>query len=267
MALGPPSPSTPVCVTGASSGICAELARALAQRGHALLLVARRRDRLEALGEELVREHGVEVEVHPADLGDREGRQGLLERLGRDGVGGLCNNAGFGSHGRLLELDPAKEAQMIELNVVAVHELTLGVLPALVGQGHGAVLNVASLAAFQPLPRMATYAATKAFVQSFSEAVHAELAGTGVSVTALCPGPVPTEFGKVAGVGAFDEDRGLPKPISMDAPDVAEAAVRGMVRGARSVVPGVTWKATATAGRLVPRSALLPAFKRAARYM
>lgn len=265
MALPAPSPATPVCITGASSGIGAELARSLARRGHALILVARRKDRLEELAAALRAEHGVEVRVHPCDLGDHEAREALIDGLGP--VGGFVNNAGFGSHGKLLELERHRETQMIELNVTALHELTLAVLPGMVERGSGAVLNLASLAAFQPLPRMATYAATKAFVQSFSEAAHSELAGTGVSVTSLCPGPVPTEFGKVAGVGSFDEDRGLPKPISMDAPDVAEAGVRGMERGARSVVPGAAWKGTALAGRVIPRTALLPAFKRAARYM
>jgi uncharacterized protein len=263
MALPAPSPSARVCVTGASSGIGAEIAKSLARRGYPLLLVARRRDRLEDLARELATQHGVDAEVHAADLADEEARETVAGKLA-DCVG-LVNNAGYGSHGKAVDLDREWESGMVELNVKALHALTLAHLPHLVEHGAGAVLNVASLASFQPLPRMATYAATKAFVLSFSEAVHEELRGTGVSVTALCPGPVPTEFGVVANVGAFDENRGLPKPISMDAPDVAEAGVQGMLRGARSVVPGLTWKATSVGGRFLPRSALLPAFKVAAR--
>lgn len=262
MALPAASPTAVVCVTGASSGIGADIARSLARRGYSLLLVARREDRLKDLALELGERHAVKAEIHAADLADREAREVLADRLGD--VAGLVNNAGYGSHGRLLDLDPAWEAGMIELNVAALHELTLAVLPGMARRGAGAVLNVASLAAFQPLPQMATYAATKAFVQSFSEAAHAELAGTGVSVTTLSPGPVPTEFGKVAGVGAFDESKGLPRPISMPSPQVAEAGVEGMVEGARTVVPGLPWKATALGGRLVPRGALLPVFRRVA---
>jgi uncharacterized protein len=256
MALQAPSPEARVAITGASSGIGAEIARALAQRGYPLLLIARRRDRLE----ELAAAVPVDAQVHVADLQDGEARKALHEPL--KACAGLVNNAGYGSHGPVIEQDLEWETGMVELNVKALLELTLAVLPAYVERGHGAVMNVASLAANQPLPTMATYAATKAFVHNFSEAVHEELAGTGVSVTSLCPGPVPTEFGKVAGAAAFDEDRGLPKPISMDAPSVAEAGVRGMVKGARTVVPGLTWKAASLTGRVMPRTALLPAFKR-----
>ena len=193
MSLPPPNLDTVVVVTGASSGLGAELSRQLAALGHDLVVVARRQDRLEALAEELRRQHGVTVLVTPADLSKAAPRKRLVEalRASEKTVVGLCNNAGFGTFGRVLELDPRREAEMVALNVTAVHELTLAFVPAMVQRRAGAILNVASLAAFQPLPDMATYAATKAFVQSFSEALHAELAGTGVSCTTLCPGPSP----------------------------------------------------------------------------
>src|SRR5919205_1355719 len=155
------------------------------------------------------------------------------------------------------------QAAMVQLNVAAVHELTLAFLGPMVEHRAGAILNVASLAAFQPVPGMATYAATKAFVQSFSEALHAELAGTGVSCTVLAPGPVPTEFGAVAGTEGVESL--VPGFVSEPPEEVAAAAVRGMLRGRRSVVPGTATKALATGGRYVPRSILLPAARRARR--
>jgi uncharacterized protein len=262
MSLPAPSLDTVVVVTGASSGIGAELSRQLAALGHDLVVVARRRDRLEALAEELRRQHGVTVLVTPADLSKAAPRKRLVQalRTSEKTVVGLCNNAGFGTFGRVLELDPRREAEMVALNVTAVHELTLAFVPAMVERRAGAILNVASLAAFQPLPDMATYAATKAFVQSFSEALHAELAGTGVSCTTLCPGPSPTEFGAVS--GSADSEWML-SFASVAPEDVVSAAVRGMLRGRRSVIPGVAPKALAAGGRLAPRSVLLPAARKA----
>jgi short-subunit dehydrogenase len=259
MSLPVAGPSTSVVVTGASSGIGAELARHIAELGHGVILAARRKERLDELAEDLRTTHRVDVRVVAVDLGTHEGRAELLAQIsasGRDVVG-LCNNAGFGSYGRLRELDPEREAEMVELNVVALHELTLALLPRLLDRGAGAILNVASVAAFQPVPNMATYAASKAFVQTFSEAVHAELAGTGVSCTTLCPGPVPTEFGETS--GADDALSALPGAVTLPPADVATAAVRGMLRGKRTVVPGLATKAMATGGRLVPRTVLLPA--------
>jgi short-subunit dehydrogenase len=259
MSLPAATPSTTIVVTGASSGIGTELARQLAELGHGLILAARRGDRLDELAAELRTAHEIDVRVVVTDLGTVDGRSELLAAItasGRDVVG-LCNNAGFGSYGRLRDLDPAREAEMVELNVAALHELTLAVLPRLLERGAGAILNVASVAAFQPVPNMATYAATKAFVQTFSEAVHAELAGTGVSCTTLCPGPVPTEFGETS--GADDALGALPGAVTLPPEEVAAAAVRGMVRGRRSVVPGMATKALAAGGRFVPRTVLLPA--------
>ena len=176
---------------------------------------------------------------------------------------GVCNNAGFGSAGLFHVADPEREAQMVRVNVEALHDLTGAFLRPMVARGTGAILNVASIAAHQPLPTMATYAATKAFVLSFSEAVHAELAGTGVSVTCACPGPTHSEFGAVAGVG--ETEARAPELAYMESPEVARAAVEAMAAGRRSVTPGITNKALAVGGRLVPRTLLLPAARRLGR--
>ena len=251
-----------IVITGASSGIGAELARELASRGHGLTLVARRRDRLDELAGELTREHDVDVAVKPCDLAKPAERARLIKAL-RDSartVVGMCNNAGYGTVGRFAELPLEREVGEVRLNVEALVELTGAFVPDMVEQGEGAILNVASTASFQPLPGMATYAATKAFVRSFSEAVHAELSGTGVSITTLCPGFTETEFGEVAGAGSFESK--FPGFIVLNAKDVAREAVDGMESGARSVVPGVIHKAHAFSSRFVPNTLLLPIAKR-----
>lgn len=262
MSLPDPSPTSLVLVTGASSGIGTELARGLAARGHDLAIVARRADRLETLAQELRDEHGVAVDVHVHDLGKRSERRVLLAALEADGrtVVGVCNCAGFGTAGSFLELDLERELEEVEVDVAAVLELTHAFLPAMVRAGAGAVLNVASIAAFQPIPRMATYSASKAFVQTFSEAVHEELRGTGVSCTALCPGPVPTEWAQTAGAEAV-----MIGPAQVSPRAVAAAAIGGMVDGRRSVVPGVVPKAMSVGGRFTPRTVLLPAIALGAR--
>jgi short-subunit dehydrogenase len=259
MSLPAPAFDTTVLVTGASSGIGAELARQLAALGHDLVLVARREERLEALADEVRRQHGVAALVTPTDLGKAAPRKRLIEAVRGSGktVVGLCNDAGFGTYGRLHELDPRREGEMLAVNAVAVHELTLAFVPAMIERGAGAILNVASIAAFQPLPNMATYAATKAFVQTFSEALHGELAGTGVSCTTLAPGPSSTEFGMVAGTNGSESV--LPGRVTLPPEEIAAAGVRGMLRGRRSVIPGAASKALAAGGRFAPRGMLLPA--------
>jgi len=258
VSLPQPDSSSTVLVTGASSGIGAELARQLARRGHGLTLVARRKERLTELAEECRSAHGVEVEVYASDLGRPASRTRLITTLndGDKAVVGVCNNAGFGSFGRFHELDLDNESEMVRLNVDAVQELTGAFLPAMVRRRAGAVLNLGSVAGFQPIPGNATYAATKAFVNSFSEAVHADLGGTGVSCSALCPGPVSTEFGEVAGAGEFGSG---PDFLWSKPSEVALAGVEAMVKGRRMVIPGLSNRAAATGGRFVPRSVLLPA--------
>lgn len=264
MSLPAAAADSVVVVTGASSGIGAELARSLATLGHDLVLVARRADRLAELAAELRADRGREVLVHAADLTSTAAREGLLGFVADAGrtITGLCNNAGYGLAGRAWSLDLDDDRGQIELNVVALHDLTLLVLPGMVERGSGAVLNVASGAAFQPLPGMATYAATKAFVHAFSEALHTELAGTGVSVTTLYPGPVATEFGDRAG---FQPDQEMPGLLVVEAADVARQAVDAMVSGRRSVIPGAGNKVTGLLGRYTPRTVLLPVMKWQAR--
>ncbi len=260
MALPEPSPDTTVLITGASSGIGAELARELSRRGHHVTLVARRRDRLTELAAELT----AGAEVIAADLADTGARDKLIAEVenGPRALAGLANNAGYGAFGRFDRLGLEEQRGMVEVNVDALHHLTAALLPGMVRRGEGAVLNVASTAAFQPLAGMATYAATKAFVLALSEAVHGELAGTGVSVTALCPGQTRTEFSAVAGVE--DVESSAPGFMLQSAAQVAKAGVDGMAGGKRTVVPGVQNKASAWGGRFVPRSVLLPLTRRAA---
>ena len=264
MSLPAAGPDQTVVITGASSGIGAELSRELARRGYDLTLVARRRARLDQLATELRDDHGVIVDVQTCDLADAADRQRLIEKLrgGAREVVGLCNNAGYGSVGTFAELDLEREVGEVRLNVEALVELTGAFMPDMIDRGDGAILNVASTASFQPLPGMATYAATKAFVRSFSEAVHTELRGTGVSVTVLCPGFTETEFAEVAGAGSFEAK--MPSFVVLDAKDVAREAIDGMESGARSVVPGYIHKAHAFSSRFVPNTLLLPIAKRIA---
>ena len=265
MALPAPSYGSTVVITGASSGIGADLARQLAERGYNVTLVARRRERLEELAGELREAHDIHVDVETCDLGDPGARKRLASKLssGEREVVGLCNNAGFGNLGNFLDNELDQELDVVRLNVEAVLHLTGALLPRMVEQGAGAVLNVASTAAFQPLPGFATYAASKAFVHSFSEAVHSELSGTGVSVTSLCPGFTRTEFEQAA--GAEDAAAKLPGFTWMESDDVARQGIEGMLAGKRTVVPGMLNKAVSTSGRFVPRTVLLPLVKTVSR--
>jgi uncharacterized protein len=257
MALPPPSDDSMCLVTGASSGIGADIARSLARRGHGAALVARRTERLDELAAELRDQHGVRAETLACDLGNAEARDRLIERIRELGitVEVLVNNAGFGSGGLFHELDRERELEMIRLNVEAVVALCGVYVPEMIGRGRGAVLNVASTAAFQPLPRQATYSASKAFVLSFTDALHADLHGTGVSATSLCPGPVRTEFATTAGIDAAAA--GLPEPFWTESDFVAEEAVKGMERGRRVVVPGKLNQASALGGQHAPRGLFL----------
>lgn len=257
MALPPPSPKSTCLVTGASSGIGADIARSLARRGHGVTLVARRAELLEALAEELRQAHGVRAEVQAADLTDATAREQLVERVAELGleVEVLVNNAGFGSAGRFQRLPVERELDMVRLNVETVVALCGSYLPEMVGRGRGAVLNVASTAAFQPLPRQATYAATKAFVLSFTDALAADLSGTGVTAASLCPGPVRSEFLQAAGIEA--EAEGVPGFVWTDSDFVAEQGVVALEKGKRVVVPGTVNRVGAVTGQHAPRGAWL----------
>lgn len=255
MALPPPSAGTVVIVTGASAGIGAALARELAARGHGLVVVARRRERLQALAAELA---PVPVDVEAVDLADEAARTALAARLlaSDRAITGLCNAAGLAAGGRRFDALPLdREREIVKLNVEALHHLTGALLPALVERGAGSVLNLGSIAGAAPLPGLATYAATKAFVNSFSEALHAELRGTGVSVTSLQPGPTRTSLWDSADL---EDVPRRARPFFMDTTPVARAAVDAMERGARTATPGLRNVAAVLGWRLMPRGALLP---------
>src|SRR6185436_6905763 len=185
-------------VTGASSGIGADLARELAQGGHDLVLVARGEDKLKALAAELEKAHSIRARVISADLAQPDAAVQLVKQLGGTPIDVLINNAGYALYGRFAETDAADELRMIQVNIVALTQLAKLLLPGMLARKKGRILNVASTAAFQPGPLMAVYYATKAYVLSFSEALANELQGTGVGVTALCPGPTRTGFQKRA---------------------------------------------------------------------
>jgi len=262
MALPQPTADTTALITGASSGIGAEFARELARRGHGVTLVARREELLQALAVELREEHGVRAEVLACDLVDpaaRDALPGRVEALGLT-VDILVNNAGYGSAGDFIALSPAREADMVRLNCEAVVALTGAYAPQFVERGSGAILIVASMAGVQPLPRQATYAASKAFALHFAEALHSELGGHGVHVTALCPGPVDTEFARRAGLEQMFA--GVPGLAKVSSRDVAKQAISALSRNRRVVVPGLPIKIGAVAGRFTPRSILLPVMQR-----
>jgi len=262
MALPTPSSETTCVITGASSGIGADIARELTRRGHGVTLVARREERLRELAAELVSAHGIRAEVVAADVAEPEDRARVRSHLDECGLTPdvLVNNAGYGSGGRTQDLDPEREKAMVRLNVEALHAMTLDYMPKMIELRRGAILNVASTVAFQPLPRQATYSATKAFVLAFTEALHADLRGTGVTATALCPGVTRTEFFEVGNMES--EAANAPDFAMMDSQEVALAGVDAMVAGRRSVVPGVFNQVTAVSGRLTPRRLLLPLLER-----
>ena len=255
MALPPPQPGSTAVVTGASSGIGAEFARQLAGKGHGVFLVARREERLRDLAAELEREHGVRAEVAAADLEDMADVEALPGRVAERGldVEVLVNNAGFTTVGDVHK-NPDRQLGMIRVNCEALVALTSAWLPAMVERGRGAVIQVASVASFQPIPVQAVYAATKAFVRSFSEAVSAELRGTGVTMTALCPGPVATEF---LDAGGFKTSRPGPSFVWSTPADVAKSAIEGADKGKRVVIPGIGNRASAMFGYYGPRFVVL----------
>ena len=239
-------------VTGASGGIGLALARLLARDGHRLVLAARDGPRLAATARELEGAHGVPVLTVPVDLSRAEEVARLADVLHASAVEPdvLVNNAGFGGAGPFVETSLEHELGMIQLNISAVTQLTKRVLPGMVARGRGRVLNVASTAAFQPGPYMAVYYASKAYVLSFSQAIAEEVSGTGVTVTALCPGPTHTGFAERAGLRGFDGVRG---GVAMDADAVAARGYAAMMHGERVVVPGAMNRVVAEAARLAPR--------------
>ena len=234
-------------VTGASAGLGVEFARQLSKRGHALVLAARRKERLEKLAVGLGNARTVAI-----DLSKNDATAKLMADLTANGevVDLLINNAGFGLIGRFAKGDSKRLRQMIDLNAGTLTDLCRAVAPGMIERKAGGIINVASIAAFQPGPNMAVYFATKAFVLSLSEALHEELKTHGIHVTCLCPGPTRTEFGEVAGF----RGNGMFEWVAMDAPEVVEAGLKGLDKNEAVVVPGILNKIAANGSRFAPRS-------------
>jgi len=238
-------------ITGASSGIGLELARIFAEHGHDVVLVARSENKLQSLSTEL-QSRGGRAQVIAADLSAPGGPKAVVDRLAERGivVDVLVNNAGYGLFGKFVETSWETELSMIQLNIVALTELTKRLLPAMVARKSGRILNVASTAAFLPGPLMAVYYATKAYVLSFSEAIANELAGTGVTVTVLAPGPTASGFQAAA---SLENSKLVVGKTLATSREVAAAAYEGLMSGAPLVIPGLVNKMTAQMHRLLPR--------------
>lgn len=270
MSLPEPTSDTAALVTGASAGIGAAIARELAERGHGLVLVARRKEKLDELAAELTSQFGVRAEAVGCDLAKAASRQRLPARVEALGlrVSVLVNNAGFATGGPFDQSDPARELEQVRLLVEAVVALTSAFLPGMVQRGSGAILNVASTAGMQPLPYSAGYSAAKAYVLTFSEALHHEVHGSGVTVTVLAPGPVSTEFWDVAGwevANGQSFERAVPKPAWVTAQQAAATGVRGLEAGRRVVIPGLPIRAAMLATQYLPHAVKLPAIEWAMR--
>lgn len=242
-------------VTGASAGIGREFARQLGERAGSLVLVARRKERLEELRAELIARHPrLQVELQPTDLSRDEGVNELLEWAAarRPAIDLLVNNAGLGDLGAFATADPEKIGSMLQVNMVALTRLTRGLLPGMIEQKRGAILNVSSSAGFLPMPNFAVYAATKAYVTSFSEALRSEVREAGITVTALCPGPVRTEFTEVAHRESQRDASLGPALVYVSVEDVVRSALRGVERNRPLVIPGGFMKIGMALVRLAP---------------
>ena len=251
-----PSEDRAAIVTGASSGIGDAIARELAQRGHRVVLVARRADRLQQLADTL----GERAHVVPADLSQPNERAEMLSRITRLGLipDILVNNAGLTTVWPVSASDVAAELNLVEVDVAAVVDLCSRLVPGMVARRRGAVLNVASVGAFAPVPGQATYGGAKAFVLAYTQAMRTELRGTGVTAATLCPGPVSTHFSEVAGLSNEDVAKLLPKAFWKTPPEVAVAAMHGLDKNRGVIIPGALNRASAALSHLTPRNLLLP---------
>jgi uncharacterized protein len=258
MAMPPPRDDGAALVTGASSGIGEEFARQLAERGYNIVLVARRAERLNALGRQLG-PSGVRAEVIAADLQKIDATRTLPAKVAERGleVDLLVNNAGFGTDGPFLDATVESQLGQIRVNVEALVTLTHLFLPAMIDRGEGAVVNVASSAGLQPIPFQAVYAASKAFALSFTEALHVETRGSGVAVLAVNPGPVPTEWQAVAGL---DSVPSFPPPVGVE--QVVRESLEAIDKDKRSIIPGRLVRLIMLSTRQLPNSLKLPITRR-----
>ena len=244
-----------VLITGASSGLGLEFAKLFAAAGHPLVLSARREDKLQALAAQLRAAHGIAVTVLPLDLAQPGAASKLAQAVADAGVQIeiLVNNAGFGAFGEFVKTDLIDTTEMLQLNVIALAELTHLFLPQMLAHGRGRILNVGSVAGFVPGPYMSAYYASKAFVGSFSQALGEELRGTVVTVSCLCPGPTVTEFGQRGSMKPMKS----PRSLRMGAPEVAQAGFDGLLQGRALIIPGISNKFIVFAVKHLPRAFLV----------
>jgi len=240
-----------VLITGASSGLGMELAKLFAADGSDLVLVARREERLIELAQDLKSEHGIEVHVLPKDLSKRTAPKEIFDHLNKEKIeiDVVVNNAGFGSKGHIAELDTDLQLDMIQVNLVALTHLTRLFIPGIIERGYGGILNVGSLAGFQPGPNLAVYFATKAFVLSFTEALAEEISNPNIKISCLAPGPVKTEFGEKSDL----EDSLLFKVSLMEMAPVVKAGYEGFRKGQTIIIPGLKQQIVPFLNRFTPR--------------
>jgi uncharacterized protein len=256
MPVPAPSPDSRAVVTGASQGIGEALATELAARGHNLIVTARRGEVLAELAARLTERYGVVVEVRPVDLADPPARTAFADELAGRDISILCANAGTATFGPVAKLDPAAERAQVQLNVLGVHDLVLAVLPGMLARKAGGILISGSAAGNSPIPNNATYAATKAFANTFSESLRGELKDSGVHVTVLAPGPVRTELPDPAEQSLVE--RLIPDFLWIDTEYTARLSLDGLERNKMRIVPGVTSKAMSVASGYAPRAIVTP---------
>jgi len=256
MPVPPPSPDARAVVTGASQGIGEALAAELAARGHHLIITARRGDVLQQVADRISDRHGVTVEVRPLDLTDRSDRDRLAAELSERTVSVLCNNAGTATFGPVATLDPEEEKKQVTLNVTAMHDLTLAVLPGMVGRRAGGILISGSVAGNSPIPNNATYAASKAFANTFSESLRGEVKKDGVHVTVLAPGPVRTELPEETERSLVEKL--IPDFLWINTEYTARVSLDALEHNRMRIVPGLTSKAMSVASGYAPRAIVAP---------
>lgn len=256
MPVPAPAPDSRAVVTGASQGIGEALATELAARGHHLIITARRAEVLGELAARLTERYGVTVEVRAVDLADPSQRERLAGELAGRDISILCANAGTATFGAVADLDPAAEKAQVQLNVLGVHDLVLAVLPGMLARRAGGILISGSAAGNSPIPNNATYAASKAFANTFSESLRGELRSTGVHVTLLAPGPVRAEMPDQSEASLVD--RLIPDFLWISVEHTAQLSLDGLARNKMRVVPGVTSKAMSVASGYAPRAIVTP---------